>query len=182
MRTIESSFNQAKNFDLCDDLFSLYSEINNSINIPDMSEQERIITLTWHFGGIICNGGFGYLYCANIKGGPHYHLTAEAFKKLGCDRCFSAFEESFRWYPDNTPPADVSERRHLLALVSEEEKTRVGSMFWSVELADFLGPYIRTHRAAIVKDLRARMPWWITRRFVRWRYALGQRLKRWFRQ
>src|SRR5688572_4177503 len=125
MRTIESSFNQTTNSDLCDEIFSLYSEINNNINIPDMSEHERVITLSWHFGAIICNGGFGYLYCANIKGDPHYRLTAEAFEALGCDQCFSAFEESFRWYPDNTPPADVDERRRLFALVSDEEKTRV---------------------------------------------------------
>lgn len=177
MRTIESSFRQARDFDLCDDIFSLYSEINNSINIPDMSDYERIITLSWYFGGIISNGGFGYLYWANIKGDPHYRLTAEAFKALGSDRCFSAFEESFRWYPDNTPPADVDERRRLFALVSEEEKTRVERIFFSVELADVLGPYIRTHRTSIEKDLRARMPWWITRRFVRWRYAFRNRLK-----
>jgi hypothetical protein len=160
MRTIKSAFEQPGKFEFCNDVFLLYSDINNSIDVARMSEHERVIVLAWHFGGIIDNGGFGYLYSANIRGDPHYRYTANAFKTLGCNHIVTAFEESFRWFPDNTPPSDVHLRRHHLALVEEDEEGRVSCMFFeqSSQLEDFMEKYIRTHRASIEIDLRNRLP------------------------
>ncbi len=180
MRTIASAFGQEKDSALCDDVFMLYAEITTTIDVRTMSPHERVVSLAWHFGGIIDNGGFGYLYTANIAGDPHYRITADAFRVIGCERIAAAFEASFGWFTDRTPPVEVLERRRQFSLVGDDERTRVERLFFaeSAHLGDHLGAYIRAHRHEIAADLRARMPGTITRHLRIWKFRLGARWRR----
>ena len=75
------------NFELCNGLFTRIVEYHgDDIDASAVSEDERVVLLVWHVSGIIGNGGFRYLFEGNLKGDPHFALTAEAFRVTGCKK------------------------------------------------------------------------------------------------
>src|SRR5262249_24060397 len=56
------------------------------------------------------NGGFQYLFEADLPGDPELVHTRQAFKTIKAHKASEAFEKAMAVFPNSTPPKDVQSR------------------------------------------------------------------------
>ena len=139
---------------LCDEFFNLVRRAHSDEEpLEKYAVPERVVLLIWRAYAPISNGGFYYLFSANIEGDPGYELTAQAFEAIDCKSCATAFREAMALFPGGKPPLDLDERRAALRKFPENAFDELDSRFYSAgqfhsrELEQKLALYIRKHEA-----------------------------------
>ncbi len=79
-------------------------------NLSRMPEPHRTVLLAYHVHGIIGNGGFQYLFEADLPGDPELVYTRQAFKTIKAQKASEAFEKALAVFPNSTPPRDIERR------------------------------------------------------------------------
>ena len=154
---IEKLFGTASDFNLCDGVFvKIGDQYNHRIVADKYRDEERVVMLVWHAGGIIDQDGFEYLFGDDFPGDPGYQLTAKAFEQIDCEQAAAAFRQALSAFPGSRPPADVAERMKIYNQVPEAEREKINRKFWKADreeagehrLRHQLAKYIRAHKAA----------------------------------
>jgi len=143
-------------FDLCDGVFCAIAEVTgNRIDAANEPEPCRTVTLVWHSGGIIGNGGFQYLFEGDFNGDPGYRITAAAYQKIGADEAYAAFCDACAIFPRGEVPADIEERLRIYAAHPEERRQAIDSRFFAADDAQkrLLAQFIRSNKDAIRRFL-----------------------------
>lgn len=138
-------------FNLCDGLHSRILEYHgDDIDASAISAEERVVLLVWHVSGIIGNGGFRYLFEGNLKGDPHFALTAEAFRATGCQSAADAVRKTLAIFPHSRPPTDIEERLKYYLKRIKRWPTEMDLQFFDAQddLQKCLATYIRSHAGA----------------------------------
>lgn len=155
MTEIDEILCRTKDFDLCNGVFCSFADRDNILHAARYEEAERIVTLVWHSTGIIENGGFHYLFESDFNGDPGYKLTAEAFKVIGAEAAYQAFNEIMSHFP-NGLPANIKKRLELFEEIPDEETNRINTLFWSdlKNIETQLARYIRLHLEDVKRILK----------------------------
>lgn len=156
MNEIDEILKQTNDFDLCDGVFCSFADLDNTPHPDQYEEPERVVTLVWHSTGIIENGGFHYLFESDFNGDPGYRLTAEAFKTIGADSAYQAFQEIMYHFPKGLP-SNIKKRLKLYEEIPEEESNRINTLFWNdlKNIESQLANYIRLHKDDVRRILAA---------------------------
>lgn len=136
---------------LCDRTCSWIVERHGEqLDLSNVPEQERVVLCVLHASGIIDNGGFNYLFETSFGGDPHYFLTAGAFKAIGAQECFAAFERVFKLFRERKPPADMNARLKEYRQGGATPRHEIDRLFWkgSKKIDQLLAAYVRAHREA----------------------------------
>ena len=148
-------------FELCDRLDSAIVEhYGNELRANELSEAARAVVLVWLASGIIGNGGFEYLFEADVNGDPGYRLTLAAFRAIECDIAADALADALAQFPNGDPPADLDERIDFYQGIPTEPRLELNRRFWSAdstgsdEIKNKLAQYIRAHKSEFEKLLR----------------------------
>lgn len=139
-------------FQLCDGVFCAITDVTeNELSAATEPEPCRTVTLIWHSGGIIGNGGFQYLFGGNFNGDPGYRITADAYRKVGAEKCYSAFQDALALFPRNTLPDDIERRLEIYQSHPKETRDAINDRFWvgADEMKPLLARFIRSHRSEI---------------------------------
>jgi hypothetical protein len=139
---LDDLFSTPDDFAFCNGVFGGFA--NNWIDVEAYSEEERVVTLAWHAGGIIGNGGFEYLFEGSFDGDPGYVHTAAAFKAIGATQSYAAFQRALGVFGDRYPD-DPAERSAIFQRVPKEERTAIAVQFWddNKSMTAALARYIR---------------------------------------
>jgi hypothetical protein len=104
-------FDGGADFDLCDRLFVRVCEVHgNGADASSLPEEERTAYLVWGALGVVGNGGFRFLFEADVPGDPQYALTRRAFEAIGCPQAAGALGQALTAFPGGRVPADPSKR------------------------------------------------------------------------
>ncbi len=136
-------------FDLCDGVFCAIGDVaGNEIDAATEQEPCRTVTLVWHSGGIIGNGGFQYLFEGDFNGDPGYRITAAAYKNINANQSYEAFQEALSLFPDNRLPADIDKRLSIYQSHPKKTRDAIESKFFSAddEVKRLLAEFIRAHQ------------------------------------
>ena len=144
---LEGLLSSQDDFDLCNGVFGRFAEFDNEIDVESYSEEERVVTLAWHAGGIISNGGFEFLFEGDFNGDPGYVYTAAAFQTIGAASSYSAFQKALGAFGDHYP-SEASERIAIYKKLPEEERRSINRQLWddSENARSCLARYIRDRR------------------------------------
>jgi len=152
-------FDNKEKFEVINGVFDLYADINNLINIANMSKDEIIVTLIWHSGGIISNGGFSYLLEGDFNGDIGYTITAECFNKIGAVKSYNAFLGVFSLFPESKIPVNRKERIKIYECADQELRKRLDREFWDDDevMRGKLFEYIMENKNRIIDDISRRL-------------------------
>src|SRR5262245_25915089 len=93
---------EMNDFELCDGVYCAAADFTgNKIDFLEENEPLRTISMVWLAAGVIGNGGFTYLLEHACGGDVGYKLMADAFVRIGADRCAEAFCRTFALFPSN---------------------------------------------------------------------------------
>jgi len=95
---------------MADKIFKRYGE---SMNAAELPEEHRTVALVVAANGLLCNGGFQYLFENDIPGDPEYLLMRQAHKTIGATEASAAFAKAFALFPKSAPPNDISRRLEI---------------------------------------------------------------------
>jgi hypothetical protein len=158
---VDEILGKTDDFELCDSVFFAIADVvGNKIDAENEPEPCRTVTLVWHSGGLISNGGFHYLFEGDFNGDPGYQITAASYRRIKADQAYEAFQDAFGLFPDNRPPTDIDERLEIIES-HPEELDAVNSKFFSFldDIPRLLAAFIRNHREEIRRILcRTRDP------------------------
>lgn len=135
-----------KDFDLCCQLSEKFSKMRGGATPAyEYPEQERIVILVWYVTGVIENGGFHYLFESPLPGDPHYQLTVEAFKKIGCIKASDIIQRALSLFPGRIPQDNDRQRIICFEKQPEELRDSLDSEFWKEcdQVTISLAKYIR---------------------------------------
>jgi len=151
-KSLRKLLSEPNDFKLCNGLFLRIYEHHGqeTIDVSEISAEERVVFLVWHASGIIDNGGFRYLFEGDFKGDPDFALTAEAFRATGCKEAAEAVLQTLAMFPNSRPPNDIGERLRYYLKRVKRWPTDLDSRFWDTQddLRKSLGDYIRSHADA----------------------------------
>jgi len=136
-------------FLLCDALYSrILDKRGEDVLISDLSRAEATVVCLWNVGGIIRDGGFQYLFEANVQGIDSHVAVAERLKEIGCGNTTAAFYKALALFPDNQPHLESSERIRHYRAVPRKTRHEIDRQFWdgSDELEQKLAGFIRQNR------------------------------------
>lgn len=139
--------------DIADTIFKrLIDRYGDDLEPSRLPKAQQVVLLVYHTHGILGNGGFQYLFEADLPGDPEYLLTRAAFQSIGANEASRAFEVAFAVFPNLTPPEDIESRLALWhekydlrdALESEESPDAI---YFSAmdDVVEKLAVYIREH-------------------------------------
>jgi hypothetical protein len=113
----------------------------------------RNLLLTYHAHGIICNGGFPYLFEGNFSSDPEFLLTRQAFKEINAIEACAAFSKAFAVFRKSTPPEDIERRlaiyksHYKLIDLVDNEQTPEAIYFRAMdETMRLIDEYVRNNR------------------------------------
>jgi hypothetical protein len=120
------------------------------LQLADVSVEERVVLLVNLVRGIVDNGGFRYLFEADLEGDPEYALTAEAFALVGCKAASKAVRQALAVFPDSRPPREADRRLRVYLSRIKRWPTAHDNAFFDAgdELERCLAKFIRTRVAA----------------------------------
>jgi hypothetical protein len=150
-KSLKQLLAEPDDFKLCEGLFSRIVEYQgDDIDASAISEAERVVLLVWQVSGIIGNGGFRYLFEGNLKGDPHFALTAEAFRVTGCKKASEAVRKTLAMFPDSRPPTDIEKRLRYYLKRIKGWPTDMDLQFFDAQddLNKCLASYIRSNAVA----------------------------------
>jgi hypothetical protein len=139
---------EATGLELCcglmDHILAFYG---NEPEPAEMPEPERVALLVLHTKGIIDNGGFNYLFGADLPGDLDYSLTAEAYERVGCEPAAEAFRRAMNLFPGGKPPRETETRIRIYRSGTGERRGEIDAMFIKAgdQLEAALARYIRLH-------------------------------------
>jgi len=135
-------------FELCNQLFSRLAEFCNEIDVDSYTELERVVTLVWHSGGLIGNGGFHYLFEGDFSGDPGFVYTAAAYQRIGASRAYEAFQDAIRQFPGGVLPADIDERLRAYESLPKATWDQIERRYYDAakDTETCLARFIREHR------------------------------------
>jgi hypothetical protein len=141
-------------FDLCDGVFLAIAKVTgNRLDAANEPEACRTVTLVWHSGGIIGNGGFRYLFEGDFNGDPGYLITADAYRRIGANEDYAAFCAALAIFPMSRLPLNIDDRLRMYDAHPEERRQDIDNRFFSA--ADtrqkLLAKFIRFNKEAIRK-------------------------------
>jgi hypothetical protein len=145
-------------FDLCDGVFCAIADVTgNQIDAVREPEPCRTVTLVWHSGGIIGNGGFQYLFESNFNGDPGYRKTADAYERIGAVKSYAAFQDALALFPGNSPPSDIDRRLKIYQSHPKEVRDKINGRFWADadEAKRLLAQFIRSRSSEFCEFLTA---------------------------
>jgi hypothetical protein len=154
--TIDELLAMTNDFELCNGVFCAIAEVTgNSIDAANEPEPCRTVTLVWHSGGIIGNGGFQYLFEGDFHGDPGYRMTAAAYQKIEADEAYAAFRDAFAIFPNGELPGDVNERLRIYLAHPEDRRSAIDDRFFAADdaLKRQLSQFIRDNKDALRKFL-----------------------------
>lgn len=144
---------EASDYQLVDQVFDkiIAHYGDDLVNCP---AEVSVVVLALTASGVIDNGGFEYLFCEwHFPRDPDFTRTSEAFRTVGLNRAYQAFQEAFALFPDGIPPRDPKLRERLYEQADETRRNEVNTEFWQ----DFreggireriFAQYIREHALA----------------------------------
>lgn len=111
----------------------------------DFTPRELVVVAVWTVSGIIGNGGFEYLFEGDLPGDPDYRLALSAFRTIGCEEAFSAFEDALGLFPGGVTPEDIDERVKAYQSNPAEVRVSLATRFWAADekIVTKLAAYIR---------------------------------------
>ncbi len=153
----ETLLAEASDFELANATFVKIQQRIES-GTPLSRPEETVITLIWHSSGIIDNGGFEYLFSGTFEFDPEFRAAAEAYRTVGLDGNFEAFQQALALFPDGRVPHRGDERVRLYKQADESVREEINRMFWNDDnrLAQKVAQYIREH-ASELGDLDAKV-------------------------
>ena len=159
MNDIEALLAQDDDFELCNGVFSRFADFNNSIDVDSYTEEQRVVTLVWHAGGLIGNGGFEYLFEGDFQGDPGFIYTAAAFATIGPHASYQAFQRALACFSGGYP-MDAKTRTVAFERVPEEHRLSINHQFWDDHdnMKAALARYIRERRPTFRKLLSRPRP------------------------
>lgn len=121
----------AEDFELCDQVVcASAARHNNLVDLEHETLEESTVTLVWHVGGIIGNGGFEFLFGGDFSPDPEYTATIQAFRRIGCNQAADIFEEALRRsFPDRKVPIGADDRLALYYKLPEKEREDLDTRF-----------------------------------------------------
>ena len=152
MATVDTLLATTDDFDLCDGVFCALADLmGNTIDAAKEPEPCRTITLVWHAGGIIGNGGFQYLFEGDFNGDPGYRLTALAFQRINAQDAYTAFRDALALFPCGELPDDIDERLRIYQSYPEDRREEIDRQFLSADenTRSLLATYIRSNQNAL---------------------------------
>lgn len=156
MKQFKEILAKPKAFDRCDGVYCLLAELTeNKLNAEGEPEPLRTISLVWFSNGIIGNGGFGYLFMADLPGDPGYVYTAASYAHIGARNAYSAFSRALALFPGNSPPRDVHERRRLFDSFDKTQIDAIEADFYRAdqEIETCLDEFIRMNAEEIERKI-----------------------------
>lgn len=137
------------------DDFTLVNEVFKRVqNVADggdlsglrtLSEPQRIVLHVVGSDGLIGNGGFEYLFTADLV---DFKGMAEAFAAIGATRAAAAFRDALQIFPDRRPQSTVDERRAFISSLGPDATAHLdqcATRFYHAddEIVERLATYIR---------------------------------------
>ena len=135
-------------FEVCNRTWRrITSRYADSRGAAELDELERTVVLVWTVTGIVGNGGFEYLFGGDLPGDPDYHLSLEAFERIGCQDAARSLRDAIAVFPDGKVPEDGKRRRAMYMARPEDERDRLAVAFFEAEahVTTRLAEYIREH-------------------------------------
>jgi hypothetical protein len=133
------------------------AEVTDNVIEADKEPFEcRVVTLAWFTLGIVGNGGFRYLFSADINGDPQYKLSVGAFDAIGAEAAHGAFRDALALFPNSIPPKDLEGRNRIFESIPKDSTDGIESRFYKAqpETERCLAAFIQQHRPAISEFLR----------------------------
>ena len=142
-----SIFDVQTDFELCDLVFSELS--GDRIDVDACNELERVVRLVWDSSGLIGNGGFHRLFEGDYPGDPGFVYTAAAYKRIGAQHAYDAFQAAFRLFPGGILPSKSDERLRILESLPKESLEEIVGHYYDAEkeTESCLARFIREHRS-----------------------------------
>lgn len=147
-----------EDFELCNNTWRrIIKKYGDNAAATDFLDHERIVVLVWTVSGIIENGGFRSLFGSSLPGDPHYILTLEAFRKIGCSDVVEVLKKALCLFPGCKPPIEDRLRLKLYDDKLKKIQKEIDTKFWSslANITRCLAEYIRAVR---VSGLPVRKP------------------------
>lgn len=155
---VDELLNGEDDFGLCDGVFCAAADLTgNKIDWDSEPEPLRTVSLIWATHGIVGNGGFSHLLEYSYGGDAGFKLAAAAYRRLGADDAFKAFEMLFECFPDRTIPDGDDLRFKLYQGCSEKKRDAIDSRFYrfsDAKVEKSLAAFIRSHRVEIAQQLQ----------------------------
>ncbi len=121
---------KACDLDLVEGTFTkIHERYNHRIDATRYSPEESVIMLVWHSACCINFAGFEYLFVSTIPGDSDFGSTAEAYKTVGLDRDFAAFQQAFALFPLGVLPDDPVARYQLFQGSNQTARDQINQGF-----------------------------------------------------
>jgi len=123
------------------------------INPPKLSKEFRAVYLPYDVLGIVCNGGFDYLFEADYADDPGYVYCEEALREIGYEPALRAFQDAKALVPEGTLRLEGFQRWTKWMAVPEKVRWKVSVEFMDMQdqLIAAIAKYIRDHRSVFEK-------------------------------
>ncbi|MEM8734393.1 MAG: DUF4375 domain-containing protein [Planctomycetota bacterium] len=144
---------QMSDADIADSIFKrLVDKFGDDLEPSKLPKPQQVVLLVYHTHGILGNGGFQYLFEADLPGDPEYLLTRAAFQAIAAPDACRAFDIAFQVFPNSTPPEDIEARlalwqEHYQLRDALEDEESPDAIYFSAmdEVVEKLTEYIRAH-------------------------------------
>lgn len=147
-KSLDELIATASDFDLCCEVSKrIDRRYPDDVSATEFTEEERVVQLVMLTWGIIDNGGFNYLFEADIVGDPFYELCAQAYETIGSIAAAEAFRKALAQFPNSKPPTDRKERIRHYRRGSGDKRGEIDTAFFHAddEIRGCLAKYIRSH-------------------------------------
>lgn len=122
---------EANDFDLVNGTFvKIGDRYGHWVDASKYTPEESVIMLVWHSSGIIDNGGFEYLFSGDFDGDPDFTKTAAAYKVVGLNGGYEAFQDAFRLFPRGNVPHESEERIRQYKMADDKVRDEINTKHW----------------------------------------------------
>jgi len=154
-----SAFDTQNDFQLCNNIFCLFAEKNNIVDVNTYDEIERTITLVWLSHGLIGNGGFRHLFEGEYNGDSGFIYTIASYKKIGAQHAYDACVLAVHNFPNGIIPLDINERNVAINALPANTWDQANSNYYAAQrdTETCLARFIREHRKEMTTLLKGKI-------------------------
>ena len=136
------------NFDVCDVTFTHFANFfGNEIDALSEPWPSITVTLVWHSGGLIDNGGFRRLFEICYSGDPDFARTVASYREIGAIDAYQVLMDAFALFPNGRVPVNSADRFSILDEIPKTVTDNLEARFFATEesVTRSLADFIRSH-------------------------------------